>query len=390
MGVRSAIALSAVLGLATACSHDTSADIAGISRTGQVDSVLALVRAVPTPTRIGFGTYEGSGQVVHPDVVAFEDSWNGYKYWTAITPYPNSASQFENPSLYASNDGDTWQTPAGVTNPLSFTKRGYLSDPDMVFDSTHAEMRMYYREVQNVNPGTPTEKHVADNIWLTTSTNSTTWSTPRLITTDTNRFVVSPSIVHTPEGGWRMYQVDANTGGCAAKTTRVVMRRSTDGIAWTSIAASSLVQAGYQPWHLDVEYVAQRGEYWALIAAYPTGQSCMVTSLFLATSVDGIKWTTYPAPVLAPGDFSQFSSAVYRSTFAFADDNNLTIWFSGARTVTPENAKKKIPAVLAWTAAVTHTTADAVLARVTNKANAPALPVTGTPGTTLAPSTSVP
>ena len=370
-----------------ACSSDkVAAPVAAASVVS--DSGPVLVSAVPKPTGISFGTYEGSGQVVHPDVVQFAESWNGHRYWTAITPYPNSASQFENPSLYGSDDGDSWQVPTGVTNPLSSTKRGYLSDPDMVFDSTRMEMRLYYREVQNAAPGTKDEKHLSDNIWLTVSTNALQWSTPRMVVTDSNKFVVSPSIVHTPEHAWRMYEVDANTSGCAAPTTKVVMRRSTDGIAWSAAAVNGLVQPGFQAWHLDVQYIPEREEYWALVAAYPSGQSCMATSLFVLTSKDGLSWTSYPAPLLARGAVPQFSAEVYRSTFAYAADNTVTVWFSGARTVTP--AKAKVPAVLAWTAAVTHTSADAIIARVSNRANAPLLSVNGVPGTTLSPATSVP
>jgi hypothetical protein len=379
--------LAAVAVLVAACGGD-KVTAPGAAPIFGIDSGVVLLSAVPAPTAVNFGTYEGSGQVVHPDVVEFADKWNGHRYWTAITPYPNSVARFENPSLYASDDGDSWQTPVGVTNPLSSTNRGYLSDPDMVFDSTSGQMRLYYREVQSDLPNTKKEKHISDNVWMTTSTNATQWSAPIIVATDSAKFVVSPSIVRTPEKSWRMYQVDAGRGGCRAKTTRVVMRRSTDGTTWTNSDVNGLTQPGYQAWHMDVEYVANRHEYWALVAAYPNGQSCMSTSLFLLTSKDGLQWTSYAAPVLARGAVPEFSAEVYRSTFTYDRNNSVTIWFSGARTVTP--GTKKVPAVLAWSAAVTHTTADALIALVNNSANAAVLSVTGIPGTTLAPATSVP
>ena len=31
----------------------------------------------------------------HPSVLYFETAWNGYHYWCAITPYPNSDSQYD-------------------------------------------------------------------------------------------------------------------------------------------------------------------------------------------------------------------------------------------------------------------------------------------------------
>jgi hypothetical protein len=377
--------------LAAACdaASPSVADVASSSPPGNAPagSTSVFVARVPGPTGLAFPTYEGSGQVVHPDVVTFAHPWNGHKYWTVVTPYPNSAARFENPSLFASDDGDQWEVPAGVTNPLAKTRRGYLSDPDMVYDQVHGRLRLYYREVHTSGTGKAVH-HIEDNVWMTTSANSTTWTTPLLVATDSAKFVVSPSIVRTPDGEWLMYAVDAGTVGCGAHTTQVVERRSRDGVAWDAPTASGLVQPGYQAWHLDVQYVPERSEYWALVAAYPTGKSCMVTSLFLATSTDGTQWTSYAAPVLARGEFEPFSKAVYRSTFAYASDNSVTVWMSGARTVTP--AKQGTPAVLAWTAAVTHTTADAIMRRIQNAANAPKLPLSALPGTTLSPTTSVP
>ena len=49
--------------------------------------------------------------VTHPDVVKFDEPWNGYSYWMAVTPNQNGNSQFENPCLAASNDGQSWVVP---------------------------------------------------------------------------------------------------------------------------------------------------------------------------------------------------------------------------------------------------------------------------------------
>jgi hypothetical protein len=199
--------------------------------------------------------------------------------------------------------------------------------------------------------------------------------------------MVSPSIVRAPDGRWRMYEVDAGRDGCSARSTQVVLRHSADGVAWGTASAAAFVQPGYQPWHLDVQYVAARGEYWALVAAYVSGRGCTTTSLFLATSPDGLAWTTYRTPVLAPHEFSQFSSAVYRSTFVYAPGGDITIWYSGARVVTA--ASKKKPAMFAWSAAMSRTTADALLTRVSSSAAAP-MPVTTVGGIHLAPADRVP
>ena len=50
-------------------------------------------------TYLTIPTYDGSGQAVHPDVYYNASGWKGYKYWMTMTPYPNSNSGFENPSI---------------------------------------------------------------------------------------------------------------------------------------------------------------------------------------------------------------------------------------------------------------------------------------------------
>ena len=346
-----------------------------------------LAALVNPPTALTFDTYEGSGQVVHPDVVTFDQPWHGHRMWNAITPYPNSAIRFENPSLFTSDDGDKWAVPAGVTNPLSTTTRGYLSDPDMMFEPTKGELWLYYREVES-RKILNTNMHIADHVWLVTSPDGTNWGKPRKVNSDTGKFAVSPSIVRTGAGNWSMFQIDAGKEGCSGKANRIVARKSADGLVWKAPAAVKLEQAGFVPWHLDVQYVASRNEYWAMIAAYPVKKGCTSTSLFLATSKDGQNWTTYASPILASGDTPQFGAAVYRSTFSVGADDNVTIWFSGARMVTPGDGKK--PAVLAWSAAVSHTTATALFARVNDKTRAASLSVTQSGGSVLSPATIVP
>ena len=94
-------------------------------------------------------TYDGSGETTHPDVVDFGTStFGGYRFWMVNTPYPNLDSSFENPSVWASTDGQTWVVPAGLTNPLVPDPGGsdFNSDPCMVYDSSLGKLRVYYRQ----------------------------------------------------------------------------------------------------------------------------------------------------------------------------------------------------------------------------------------------------
>ena len=346
---------SAALGLGC------SADRAFVPSDGEVS--LEDLSLLGKPIPIEFETYENSHQVVHPSAVAFARPWHGQRLWLALTPYPNSDSHVENPSLYGSTTGDSWSVPAGLVNPVAQTSRGYLSDPELAYDPGTDELRLYYREVVEVHRRHDRPKHKADIVYVTRSADGVHWTPATAITNDVGHFVVSPTVARRPDGDWNMWAVDAGSAGCASKSTRIILRHSVDGIFWSLPTSVAFVQPGYLPWHLDVQYVPELGAYWALVAAYRAGSACTASSLFLATSADGEHWTTYASPVLARGTIPEFSTNVYRSTFAFEPNgNDLTIWLTGATTV--KNGDHRRPPVLRWSAAVWHTRADALLQHV--------------------------
>ena len=346
-----------------------SAERAFVPNDGEVS--LEDLSLLGQPTPIEFETYDKSHQVVHPSAVAFAQPWHGQRFWLALTPYPNGDSHVENPSVYGSTDGDSWSVPAGVVNPVAKTTRGYLSDPELVYDPSSDELRLYYREVVQAHRGGEKPRHKADIVYLTRSTDGVYWSPATAITNDIGHFVVSPTVAHRTDRDWKMWAVDAGNHGCLSKSTRIVVRRSVDGVTWSMPTPVSFTQPGYLPWHLDVQYVPALGAYWALVAAYPAGTACTASSLFLATSTDGEHWTTYASPVLARGTIPAFSTNVYRSTFAFEPNgNDLTIWLTGASTV--KRGDHRRPPVLRWSAAVWHTHADALLQHVRTLRSAPA------------------
>lgn len=112
--------------------------LASIPKSPVVASALDLLQA----------PYSVDAQHVHPDVVdAGASGWKGYRCWMVATPYPHSAAELENPCIYASADGATWQVPAGRTNPVANTPapaNTFNSDPDML--SVNGTMYLFYRE----------------------------------------------------------------------------------------------------------------------------------------------------------------------------------------------------------------------------------------------------
>ena len=370
---RAAIALAAQL-LATAwlagCSPDRTvgpgAELVGNLAPNAAHGVSAAADSEPprfleSLTPVSFSTYDGSGQVVHPDIAFFPYGWRGQRYWAGITPYPNSNRAYENPSMYMSDDGAAWSVPAGLRNPVMKTTRGHLSDPDVVYNPRTNELWLYYREAVFKRG-----RHAGDNFFLTRSADGVRWSAPSLLATHSKRYVVSPTVVLGRDGAWRMWAVDAGAVGCSARASRVVARRSVNGVRWSVARSVRLDQPGYVAWHLDVQYIASRGEYWALIAAYAKGSGCGATELFFATSRDGDTWTTYAAPVLARGAVWQFSANVYRSSLIYdAERDAVTIWLTGARVMV---AGEEQTTELRWSAAVARIDREALLARVNGPA----------------------
>src|SRR5690349_18991569 len=77
------------LPLLVSCSDRTATEPSGRVATTSRSSAPAHVFLVE-PTVMTVPTYDGSGQAVHPDVVAFDSDWHGAKYWMTMTPYPKS------------------------------------------------------------------------------------------------------------------------------------------------------------------------------------------------------------------------------------------------------------------------------------------------------------
>jgi hypothetical protein len=144
--------------------------------------------------------------------------------------------------------------------------------------------------------------------------------------------------------------------GCSGKSTSVELRRSADGIDWSEPESVSLGQSNGFAWHLDVRWIPERNEFWAL---YPmkTGGNCTTSAVYLATSPDGVEWQSYPAPLLERGVLPELWDVIYRSSLDLdTESGSLDIWYSGARY----DGK-----VYVWSLARERLSIPAILARVT-------------------------
>ena len=272
---------------------------------------LVVSAGMNAPLPLVTPTYDGSGQVVHPDVIHVPGGWNGYEYWMGMTPYPNSNDDYENPSILASNDNTTWVVPPGAVNPLAPEPPGHNDDVDMLL--VGGEMIMYYNETNN--NGTTYMKRLA-------STDGADWGTAQTVITLPN-YVMSPTVIH--DGSvYTMWYV-SSAGGCTAPVQDFYRRTSVDGIAWGPEEAAFMDHPGRVLWHLDVQLVD--GTYTMVFISYPAGSSCGNTQLYYAESLDGTSWTANPEPILVPSASGWDSNNIYRASYIL-DGTWLRLWYS--------------------------------------------------------------
>lgn len=268
-------------------------------KTSYIEPTSASATNAPNPLTIP--TYDGSGQAVHPDVIYFTDGWNGYKYWMIMTPYPASNAQFENPSILNSNDGTTWTVPTGLTNPLANWPGGAGSNGDVALLMTPDNITMYA-------------------FWYETNGSSTNKIKYRT-TTSGSSFVAEQTLFDVPyftltvptflyDGSqYRCWSVDITA-------SPYLMHQRTCATPVGTYSGSTLCTWVNKPskdiWHIDV---FKHGKmYHGFFTFCDTATYGNNSTLYFATSPDGLVWTVQSSPLLAPTGGSTWDrSYVYRS-----------------------------------------------------------------------------
>ena len=281
-----------------------------------------------SPDQLPFGevrvldlpTYESSRQVVHPDYARVPTDAFANAHHLAITPYPYGDASRENPSHFAGTRPDEYALESGAPNPVVRPTDGHLSDPDLLYVPESRDLWLYYRQVTSEN-----------TILLTRTTDGIRWSPPVEVVRAPSHHVVSQTVVRRGPGDWWMFAVNAGELGCSAASTTVEVRRSTDGLAWSAPEPVGLEQQNLFAWHIEVQWVPSRNEFWALYNVKRNGD-CATPAIFLATSPDGYAWTVLEHAVLARGRIPELTDIVYRSSFQYDPASDaITFWYSGAR-----------------------------------------------------------
>jgi hypothetical protein len=269
-------------------------------------------------------SYDGSGQTVEPSVHYFATPWNGYKYWMAISGYTNANDLLENPCILASNDGQTWALPTGVTNnPLEpAPATDHNNDTEIFYNSATDELWIYYLWTNRASNGGDNHNYL---ILLKSGDGFKTYTKTTVLTQDlsVSNLYVSPT-VDKVGSTYYLWMVDA-------VTFAVMYATSTDGATWSAFSATNI--GSNNAWHHFVRYLPTKSKFLTLIA-YPNGSSTYLGHLFMALSSDGITWTVPKAVMTQGGSGSpNWDANIYRSTFFYHSDTDIfEIWYGGNST----------------------------------------------------------
>ena len=271
-----------------------------------------------TPVHNSTPTYDGSGNTVHPDVIDFRTShgvaqWCGYRFWMAHTPYPNSSSVHENPSIIASNDGITWETPDGLNNPIyPRPATGWNSDTDLTFDPVTSELVLIFRGYDTADPFPHFTARSSDGV---------SWpSIPTRMTFTRQEENASPALVRMADGTWGMWGI-----GYPSRTLRRWVAASPDG-PWTGpVTCTGLTTAA---WHLDVCRIGSK-----LYAIIDEGREDEPSkdAITVASSIDGgLTWVRNLTPVITVGSGGWDTLALYRGSLQpHENGTHMRVWYSG-------------------------------------------------------------
>lgn len=295
----------------------------------------AMPTAAPynAPTYAITPTPDGTGSVVHPDVIDFAqigagDPWRGFRYWMGVTPYYLANADKEDPCVLASHDGFTWQVPPGGTNPIDQNTVGSNSDTDIVYDPDADRLILTWREYKAVAP-------YDEWIYGSASTDGVTWSAPVLLwhvdaggipEAVSAQQSVSQALVRVGPGDWRAWSCARINAPNSPALPGVYpgLRTATDPLGtWSGPTPLVFSGAtGWTLWHFDV--IRHDGEFRMLM-------DCMWQHR-PAVSTDGIHWSV-GAAYMSNDPASWDTTTLYRATMQpHEDGTHYRCWYSSDST----------------------------------------------------------
>lgn len=246
------------------------------------------------------------------------------------TPWPDAQNDKENPSIWASRDGVTWEVPPGVTNPLDLIGGGsYNSDTELLWkDGT---LYLIWRRVSS-----------EQGFWYRSSTNGVDWAPPVRFFPDT--YELSPCLwwdgttVH-------MWSVSMNHRGVGEvwdatreRWRHVVLYRTAPTVdgPWSTPTPCDTFEGALSdadPWHMGV--TRHDGVWHMLFGVGELGWGGGGNRAVLGASSDGVEWRVGDRAILRAEPDTWQNSNIYRPSL-FVETGRVRVWYS-ARSTSGQN-----------------------------------------------------
>lgn len=274
----------------------------------QIQAAIAFSTVAVGATPVGGGARPTialtSNSLTHAKVLYIPEGFAGYTYWMIATPFFGSIgsdSQYENPHIFASNDGKNFVEPAGISNPIDLPvgelgSNNYWSDTHLLLGDD-GWLYAIYRSVGSALGGGTTN-------WYKRSRDGVTWSDRTLVISSATQ--VSP-VVHKSGAAHIYYDVVLNPFGANTRGIQRLVSYAGPVSGYDARSAQNYITldsapwgASDGPWHLDVEKVGN--VYLALINSGPLSGSGG-TKLWLAWSLDGWAWSVINQQLAPTGQY---------------------------------------------------------------------------------------
>jgi hypothetical protein len=242
----------------------------------------------------------------HPSVLFFEQKWNNHKYWMAITPYPSAINEFENPTIFCSDDGLRWTEPLGIDNPIEKVplETGYNSDVNLFFDN--GKLYCFWRGVSIIDPSTG-KRIEGRTLLYRSSIDGVHWSEKKVITSWDYYGIdlIAPSILKDADS-YFCYGVSTGETTPGPYFTNYAIRRTEtkniDDIKVDKTLGYNLVNIENrpwgeyeEPWHIEAKKF--QNKWYILASTTKNNQYGSAGRLFLGVSNDGINFKFGSKPI---------------------------------------------------------------------------------------------
>ena len=232
---------------------------------------------VSSELRLNIETYYGGkNQPTHPSIVAFDEPWNGYKYWMAYSPFPNGNGDEENPCIAVSNDLLFWDIPKNFLNPISSNEElgcKELKDPHILYRKDLDRIEVWFLGRVHPNIG---GDGITLNLIRKYSYNGVNWSAFEVLS---ETEYLCPSVIWE-DNKYKLWEI----GYSGERLGTVRYRESDNGFIWKNMRLCTIEgkQNDWNIWHGAVSRIDN-----GYVFLYMDDCFCS-KKLSFASSTDGI------------------------------------------------------------------------------------------------------